>query len=149
ARTPLGPSPRRRPQCSDYVTPSSSSSVGMSCKRRRSPTTLVLAATHTLATLSPVRANMLPPRKRLRGSPSVYHYEVSIEDSTKMGYEDSMEADSEANVGVDIEADMDADIKTDIDTDIQADIEAYIMAEAVAPIEADVKPSIDADVEPV
>ncbi|GKE31471.1 hypothetical protein Tco_1450793, partial [Tanacetum coccineum] len=57
AHTPLGPLTRRRPQCSDYVSPSPSSSDRPSRKRRR----------------------------RLRGSPSAYHHEVSIEDNTEMG----------------------------------------------------------------
>ncbi|GJV87595.1 hypothetical protein Tco_1531533 [Tanacetum coccineum] len=120
ARTPSGPLPRRRPKCSDYVTPLPYSSIGPYRKRRR-----------------------------LRGLPSAYHYEASIKDNTEIGCKDCMKADSKAGVRVNIKDDMDADIETHFDNDILADIEADIATKAVASIEADVEPTIEADVKPV
>ncbi|GKA66571.1 hypothetical protein Tco_0766379 [Tanacetum coccineum] len=88
---------RRRvpPYSSSSASHSSSSSDGPSRKRVRSPTTSLSAASHSLATLPPIRANLLPPCKRLWGSLSAFHQEisigVSIEDSTEVGYEASIE----------------------------------------------------------
>ncbi|GKA21064.1 hypothetical protein Tco_0701053, partial [Tanacetum coccineum] len=58
--TPSGPLPRRRPKCSDYVTPSSSTLARPSRKRCRSSATSVPTPAHPSGALSPVRANLLP-----------------------------------------------------------------------------------------
>ncbi|GJZ51337.1 hypothetical protein Tco_0605852 [Tanacetum coccineum] len=78
-----GPLPHRRQQCSDYVTPSSSTSVGPSEKRCRSSATSVPATTHPSGALSLVLVDLLPPRKRFRGSSAASSHEYSIEDSSE------------------------------------------------------------------
>ncbi|GJX69838.1 putative reverse transcriptase domain-containing protein [Tanacetum coccineum] len=62
------------------------------------------AADHSPTALSPIRADLLPPRKRLRDSPFVFHQETSIKDSTERGYEASMEGSTEIGLEIDIEA---------------------------------------------
>ncbi|GKD00062.1 hypothetical protein Tco_1170336, partial [Tanacetum coccineum] len=62
------PLPHRRQQCSDYVTPSLCASAGPSRNRCRSSVTSVPATAHLSGALSLVRADLLPPRKRFRGS---------------------------------------------------------------------------------
>ncbi|GJX38422.1 hypothetical protein Tco_0251725 [Tanacetum coccineum] len=93
------PSPRKRrrvsPHSSSSVSLSLPSSIRPSRKRCRSPTT----------NLSLIRADLLPPRKRLRGSPSVVHPETSLEDSTERGYEASIKV----SIGVGHEADIKPD----------------------------------------
>ncbi|GJY45522.1 putative reverse transcriptase domain-containing protein [Tanacetum coccineum] len=83
-------------------------------KRGRSPTTSLSAADHSLIALSLIRANLLPPRKRLRGSPSTFHQETSIEDSTERGYEASMEGSTEICLEKNIEAG--AEVGTEVGT---------------------------------
>ncbi|GJT61008.1 reverse transcriptase domain-containing protein [Tanacetum coccineum] len=72
-------------------------------------------ADHSLIALSLIRANLLPPRKRLRGSPSTFHQETSIEDSTERGYEASMEGSTKICLETDIEAG--AEVGTEVGTD--------------------------------
>ncbi|GJU44634.1 putative reverse transcriptase domain-containing protein [Tanacetum coccineum] len=96
AHTPLGPLTRRRPQCSDYVSPSPSSSDRPSRKRRR----------------------------RLRGSPSAYHHEVSIEDNTEMGCKDSIETRAKGDTERDIKKGTEADAQTNTEADAKADVQA-------------------------
>ncbi|GKD13708.1 hypothetical protein Tco_1198115, partial [Tanacetum coccineum] len=62
--SPSGPLTRRRPQCLDYTTPTSSSSAGPSRKRSRSSATSIPSTVHTAGALSPTGANLLPPHKR-------------------------------------------------------------------------------------
>ncbi|GKA80577.1 hypothetical protein Tco_0787269 [Tanacetum coccineum] len=66
ARFPSGPLTCRRPQCLDYATSTSSSSVGPSRKRSRSSATSVPSTFHTAGALSSARADLLPPHKRYR-----------------------------------------------------------------------------------
>ncbi|GKE43036.1 reverse transcriptase domain-containing protein, partial [Tanacetum coccineum] len=66
ARSPSEPLTRRRPQCLDYATPTSSLSVGPSRKRSRSSATSVPSTFHTAGALSPAQAGLLPPHKRYR-----------------------------------------------------------------------------------
>ncbi|GJY03486.1 hypothetical protein Tco_0369426 [Tanacetum coccineum] len=61
-----GPLTHRRPHCSDYATPTSSSSVGPSRKRSRSLATSVPSTVHTARALSLARADLLPPHKRYK-----------------------------------------------------------------------------------
>ncbi|GKB83053.1 putative reverse transcriptase domain-containing protein [Tanacetum coccineum] len=86
----------------------SSSSYGPSLKRGRSPTTSLPVVARSLVALSPVRVDLLPPRKRLRGSSFEFHQDVSIDDSTEVGYEDSIkdgiETGYEASIEVTVEA---------------------------------------------
>ncbi|GJR83348.1 hypothetical protein Tco_0154133 [Tanacetum coccineum] len=61
-----GPLTRRRPQCLDYATPTSSSSAGPSRKRSRSSATSIMSAVHTAGALSLDRSDLLPPHKRYK-----------------------------------------------------------------------------------
>ncbi|GKG14237.1 hypothetical protein Tco_0353837, partial [Tanacetum coccineum] len=60
---------------------SSSHSVGPSCKRCRSPVDSVPSSTPVMGSLSPTRADLLPPRKRFRDS---YSSEASIKEDTEI-----------------------------------------------------------------
>nr|GEU73391.1 hypothetical protein [Tanacetum cinerariifolium] len=73
--SPSGPLTRRRPQCSDYATPTSSLSAGPSWKSSRSSATSIPSTVHTLGSLSPARADLLPPHKRYRGTSAMRSYE--------------------------------------------------------------------------
>nr|GEV85985.1 hypothetical protein [Tanacetum cinerariifolium] len=112
---------RRASTCSSLSTTHSSSPVssGPSRKRCRCPT----------ADSSLIRADMLPPRKRLRDPSSTYCYEVSVDISTEMDIEDSIETGAEG--------DIERDTKSDIDSDILADIKAYIVVKAATTIKDD------------
>ncbi|GJR68682.1 hypothetical protein Tco_0014747 [Tanacetum coccineum] len=76
------PGRRVSPDSSLSVSPLSSSLDGPSCKG----------------------VDLLPPHKRLRGLPSAFHQETSIEDSTERGYEASMEGSTDSGLETDIEA---------------------------------------------
>ncbi|GKB88519.1 putative reverse transcriptase domain-containing protein [Tanacetum coccineum] len=52
-------------------------------KRSRSPATSVSVSSHVLGALSSVRADLLPPRKRIRSSDSVTDLEVSSDESSE------------------------------------------------------------------
>ncbi|GJZ93573.1 hypothetical protein Tco_0665638 [Tanacetum coccineum] len=88
---------------SDYVTSSSSTSVGPSRKRSMSSATLVPAEAHPSGALSSAQADVLPPRKRFRGPSVASHYEASAKDNMEADVEADVEDNSEANVGVDID----------------------------------------------
>ncbi|GKE73228.1 hypothetical protein Tco_1535269, partial [Tanacetum coccineum] len=117
--SPLRKRRRASPWSYSSATHSSSPvSAGPSRKRCRAPTIDSLL----------IRADMLPPRKRLR-YPSTYCHEVSVEISTEVDIEDSIETGDEG--------DIERYSKSNIDSDILADIEADIAAKAAAVIEAD------------
>ncbi|GKC05810.1 hypothetical protein Tco_0997420 [Tanacetum coccineum] len=105
-RSPSGPLTPKRPQCSDYATPTSSSSNGPSRKRSQSLATSILSTVHTVGALSPAQANLLPSHKRYRGTSAAHSYESNDESSPETHAE------------------------SDMDSDIRADIEAEIMAAA-------------------
>ncbi|GKD46516.1 putative nucleotidyltransferase, ribonuclease H, partial [Tanacetum coccineum] len=96
------------PHSSSLDSLSSSSSYGTSLKRGRSPTTSLPAVARSLVALSPVRVDLLPPRKRLRGSSFAFHQDVSIKNNTEVGYEasikDGIETGYEASIEVTVEA---------------------------------------------
>ncbi|GKC12522.1 putative reverse transcriptase domain-containing protein [Tanacetum coccineum] len=99
-RSPSGPLTHRRQQCSNYTTPTSSSSAGPSRMRSRSLATSIPSTVRTAGALSPTRADLLLPRKRYKGTPTM-HSDVS-------SYESSLETHT----------------KSDMDTDIRENIEA-------------------------
>ncbi|GJR23945.1 hypothetical protein Tco_0972472, partial [Tanacetum coccineum] len=70
--------------------------AGPSRKRRRSPTTLVPVASPVPGALSPVRADLLLPRKRIRDSDFVTDFKVSLE-------EGSVPQPREIGLGVNVE----------------------------------------------
>ncbi|GJS14433.1 hypothetical protein Tco_0408905 [Tanacetum coccineum] len=92
-----------------------------------------------------IRAELLPPHKRLGDPSSTYYHEVSVEVITKRDIVDSIETR--------VDGDIRRDTESDIDSNILADIEADIAAAAAATIEADAAAytivAVEADVEPV
>ncbi|GKG54190.1 hypothetical protein Tco_0557713 [Tanacetum coccineum] len=76
--------------------------------------TFVTSTTHTPGALSPVRADLLLPHKRISGSSAALYPEDTIKESLEVGSD------------------------TKIDSDIRADIEANIATEAAAAIEVNV-----------
>ncbi|GJY77076.1 hypothetical protein Tco_0482192 [Tanacetum coccineum] len=100
--------------------------AGPSHKRCRSPTASVSLATPIPRTFSPVCADLLPPRKRIRGT------------VTTSDYDDSTEGSYEAY----IEPDIDSDVQEDINVDI-ATAETIVALEVVIEIEADVGVEVD------
>ncbi|GKF15550.1 hypothetical protein Tco_0057012, partial [Tanacetum coccineum] len=94
--------------------------AGLSRKRCRSPTTSVPAASPLPGALSPVRADLLSPRKRIRDSDFVTDLEVSSEE----GYVPY--TPREIGLGVNVEDSYEPYTKPDIDPDVQADIDACI-----------------------
>ncbi|GKE01825.1 hypothetical protein Tco_1389808 [Tanacetum coccineum] len=89
-------------------------------KRRRSPTTSVPVASPVPGALSPVRADLLTPRKRIRDSDSMTNFEVSFEKSF-VPY-----VPREIGLGIDVEDSYEPYTELDIDPDVQADINACI-----------------------
>ncbi|GJZ72791.1 reverse transcriptase domain-containing protein [Tanacetum coccineum] len=94
--------------------------AGPSRKRCRSLTTSVPAASPVPGALSPVRADLLPPRKRIRYSNSETDLEVSLEE----GFVPHVPR--EIGLGVDVEDSYKPYTELDIDLDVQADIDACI-----------------------
>ncbi|GJU73998.1 putative reverse transcriptase domain-containing protein [Tanacetum coccineum] len=94
--------------------------VGPSHKICRSPTSSVPVASPVCGTLSPVRADLLLPRKKIRDSDFMTNFEVSSEE----GYVPYILR--EIGLGVDVEDSYEPYIEPDIDPDVQADINACI-----------------------
>ncbi|GJU32108.1 hypothetical protein Tco_1175697 [Tanacetum coccineum] len=98
ARTPSGPL-----NCtSSYDTPSSSTSTGPSRKKCRSSASSVPSTVHLVGALSPIRADILPPRKRTRDLPTAFSYELGDEGRL----ETCSESDTNFNVWADIAVDI-------------------------------------------
>ncbi|GJT33735.1 hypothetical protein Tco_0924154 [Tanacetum coccineum] len=74
--------------------------AGQSGKRRRSPAASVPLALPVPGALSPVRADLLPPRKRIRGSVSMTNYEeynARVEVDTRLDREDEDDEEAESS----------------------------------------------------
>nr|GEX23173.1 putative reverse transcriptase domain-containing protein [Tanacetum cinerariifolium] len=95
-------------------------SAGPSRKRCRSPTSLVHVASPVPRALSLVRADLLPPRKRIRDSNTMIDFEVSLEE----GYKPYVPR--EIRLGFDVEDSYEPYTEHDVDSNIQADIDACI-----------------------
>ncbi|GJT47196.1 hypothetical protein Tco_0955911 [Tanacetum coccineum] len=112
-------------------------SAGLSRKRCRSPTSSIPVASLVREALSPVRADLLPPRKRIRDSDFVTNLEVSSEE----GYVPYVPRD--IKLGFDVEDSYEPYTKPDIDPDVQADIDACIaFADDIAARGTDVRVEI-------
>ncbi|GJS25444.1 putative reverse transcriptase domain-containing protein [Tanacetum coccineum] len=107
------------------TTHSPSPSTGPSCKRCRSSATLVTSTTHTPGALLPVRADLLPPRKRIRGSSVALSLEDTIEESLEVGSE------------MEIDSDIRADVEADITAEVAAAIKVYTRAKVEIEVEGD------------
>ncbi|GJW25752.1 putative reverse transcriptase domain-containing protein [Tanacetum coccineum] len=76
--------------------------------------------------LSPIRADLLPPPKRIKDFDSVTDFEVSSEN----GYE--LYVSREVGLGVDVEDSYEPYTELDVDTDVQIDInECFAYADAI------------------
>ncbi|GKA49436.1 hypothetical protein Tco_0742509 [Tanacetum coccineum] len=128
--------------------PSHSSSAGPSRKRCRSPTDSLPSATPALGALTSVRADLLPPRKRIRGSIDAPILDDDVEDS----YEPYTKPDIDSNIQVDIDAciaaaDAIAARETSVKVEIVGDDEAGDEAESSARGTIEIR--VDPRVEPV
>ncbi|GJS45077.1 hypothetical protein Tco_0595198 [Tanacetum coccineum] len=83
---------------SSDLAPASSSSAGPSRKRSRSSATSIPSTVHTTGVLSPTRANLLPPRKRYKGTSAMHSDESSDEGSLVMQTGSDMDSDIRADV---------------------------------------------------
>ncbi|GKD60913.1 hypothetical protein Tco_1298422, partial [Tanacetum coccineum] len=90
-------------------------------KRCRSPTSSVPVASPVCRALSPVRADLLPPHKRIWDSDSANDFEVSSEEDFEPY------VPREIGLGVDVEDSYEPYTELDIDPDVQADIDACIV----------------------
>ncbi|GKB38497.1 hypothetical protein Tco_0883439, partial [Tanacetum coccineum] len=112
--------------------------AGPSHKRCRSPTLLVPIASPVSRALSLVRADLLPPRKRIRDSDFVTNFEVSLEEGF-VPY-----VPREVGLGVDVEDSYEPYTEPDVDSDIQADIDACIVfADDIAARGTDVRVEVE------
>ncbi|GJV33430.1 hypothetical protein Tco_1393830 [Tanacetum coccineum] len=93
----------------DYATPISSSSAGPSRKRSRSLATSIPSTVYTIGALSPARADLLPPRKRYRGTSIAHSYESRNESSL----ETHTELDMDSNIRADIKVETAAAVTID------------------------------------
>ncbi|GJZ91967.1 hypothetical protein Tco_0664032 [Tanacetum coccineum] len=105
--------------------PSTATSERPSHKRCRSPTLSVSVSSPVRRALSPVRADLSLPPKRIRDSDSVTDLEISSEH----GYEPYVPR--EVGLGVDFEDRYEPYTEPDIDSDIQADIDECIYVDAI------------------
>ncbi|GJV09414.1 hypothetical protein Tco_1347070 [Tanacetum coccineum] len=112
------------PHSSDAITerPSHSSYVGPSRKRSRSPTTSVPVSSPIPRALSSVRADLLPPPKRIRSSDSVTDQEVS---SDKIS-ESFVLRETSLRDDIDVGGSDKLYSEPDIDLEIQAEIDKCI-----------------------
>ncbi|GKF82356.1 hypothetical protein Tco_0244012, partial [Tanacetum coccineum] len=106
--------------------PSHSSSTGPSRKRYRSPTNLIPLATPALGALTSVRADLLLPRKRIRGSIVVPILDDDVEDSyepyTKPNIDSAIQADIDACMAaVDAIAARETSVRVEIKVEIVGD----------------------------
>ncbi|GJX14935.1 putative reverse transcriptase domain-containing protein [Tanacetum coccineum] len=117
----LGYPPRRAPRrrdSSERPLHSSSHSAGPSRKRCRSPVDSVPSSTPVMGSLSPTRADLLPPRKRFRDS---YSFEASIEEDTEI---DPIETEVYMELGIGDGDDIRDHVKID-PRDVRDDTEEY------------------------
>ncbi|GKC23247.1 hypothetical protein Tco_1025397, partial [Tanacetum coccineum] len=106
---------------SDFLNDSSTAtSIRLSRKRCRSPTSSVPAVSPVRGSLSLVHVDLSPPPKRIRDSDSVTDLKISSED----GYEPYVPR--EVGLGVDFEDSYEPYIEHDINSDIQAYIDKCI-----------------------
>ncbi|GJX81252.1 hypothetical protein Tco_0329401 [Tanacetum coccineum] len=102
--------------------PSHSSYASPSRKRSRSPTTYVLLSSPIPGALSSVRADLLPPHKRIRSSDSVMDLEVSFDES----FESFIPRETGSRVNVDVEGSDEPYSEYDINPEVQEEIDECI-----------------------
>ncbi|GJS66143.1 putative reverse transcriptase domain-containing protein [Tanacetum coccineum] len=94
-------------------------------ERHRSPTTLVLVASPVREALSPVRVDLLPPRKRIRDFDSVTDFEVSSEEgfASYVPREIDLEVDVDDTRGTDVRVKMETAAEEEADSSARGTIE--------------------------
>nr|GEV79028.1 hypothetical protein [Tanacetum cinerariifolium] len=102
--------------------PSHSSIAGPSRKRSRSPTTYILISSPILGALSPARADILPPPKRIRSSDFV----TDLEDRLYESFELSVPRETSFRDDVVVRGSDEPQLEQDIDPEIQAEIDECI-----------------------
>ncbi|GJU31357.1 putative reverse transcriptase domain-containing protein [Tanacetum coccineum] len=112
------------PHSSDTTTErlSHSSFVGPSYKRSRPPTTYVSISSPIPGALSPARADLLPPPKRIRSSDSVTDLEDCLDESS----ESSVPRETSLRDDVVVKGSDEPHLKHDIDLEIQTEIDECI-----------------------
>ncbi|GJX42495.1 hypothetical protein Tco_0257485 [Tanacetum coccineum] len=99
-------------------------------KRCRSPFVSVSLATPILGALSPIRADLLPPRKRIRGVVTTSDYDDSIEESYEAYTEPDIDSDVQADIDVDAEATATREVDVGVEVGIRSDREDEVEEEA-------------------
>ncbi|GJR81868.1 hypothetical protein Tco_0152653 [Tanacetum coccineum] len=102
--------------------PSHSSYAGPSRKRSRSPTTPVPVSSPIPGALSSVRADLLPPRKRIRSSDSA----TDLEDCSDESSESSVPRETSLRDDVDVRGSDEPYSEPDIDPEVPAEIDECI-----------------------
>ncbi|GKE82034.1 hypothetical protein Tco_1552034, partial [Tanacetum coccineum] len=122
------------PHSSATHSPTPSPFVGPSRKRCTSLTTSVPLATPTPGVLSPAFADLLPPRKRIRGFLATSSLEDGSKGSMEVGSEEDIDSDVMANIEANIvaEAATDDEIKAETEVGLERDDEAEDEAESSA-----------------
>ncbi|GKB26583.1 putative reverse transcriptase domain-containing protein [Tanacetum coccineum] len=126
--------------------------TGPSRKRRRSPAVSVSLATPVPRALSPIRANLLPHRKRIRGSVSSTAHDDSAEESNKAYIEPCIDSDVQANIDADtaaVEATAAGEEDARVKVDTRIDREDEVKEEAESSHRGTVKIEVDIVIEPV
>ncbi|GJV71134.1 hypothetical protein Tco_1491129 [Tanacetum coccineum] len=146
-------SSERPPHSFDTHSPTPSPSAGPSGKRCRSPATSIPLTTPTLRSLSPTRADLLTPRKRIRGFSAASYPEDSSKGSMEVGSEDDIDSDVMAYIEADITAEaataeeIRAETKVGLERDDKVEDEADSSARGTIEIGVDrvVEPEMPAD----
>ncbi|GKC29869.1 hypothetical protein Tco_1037163, partial [Tanacetum coccineum] len=112
------------PHSSDATTerPSHSSFMGPSRKRSRSPTIAVSISSPIPGALSPARADLLPPPKRIRSSDSA----IDLEDCLDESSESSVPRETSLRDDVVVKGSNEPHLEHDIDLEIQTEIDECI-----------------------
>nr|GEV13655.1 hypothetical protein [Tanacetum cinerariifolium] len=118
----LAPSIPRSPATAER--PSYSSVASPSRKRSRSPTTSVPRSSPILGALSPTRADILPPPKRIRSSDFV----IDLEDHLDESFESSVPKETSLRDDVVVRGSDEPHLEQDINPEIQAEIDEWIAA---------------------
>ncbi|GJV23066.1 hypothetical protein Tco_1375761 [Tanacetum coccineum] len=94
------------------------------------PDNAVLLATPIPGALSLIHADLLPPRKRIRGFVTTSDYDTSIEESYEAYTEPGIDSDVQADIDVDAEATTAREVDVGVEVGIRSDREDEVEEEA-------------------
>nr|GEU75719.1 reverse transcriptase domain-containing protein [Tanacetum cinerariifolium] len=117
------------------------SSAGSSHKRRRSPTTSVHVASLVPRVLSPVRADLLPPRKRIRDSDSVTNLKVS----SKEGYVPHVAREVRVKIETEAEEEAKSSARGTVETEVDRVTHPIVLDDIAEPVREDFLELVSAD----